>query len=89
MFNLIVLIDIAIALTVLEVILILALHRRSVRPPKLAPMLVNLASGLALMFALRGAIHGWPAMFVVLCLAFAGCCHLTDMRDRWRAARMS
>jgi hypothetical protein len=88
-FNLIALIDIAIALTILEVVLIVALHRRSVRPSKLAPLIVNLGSGLALMFALRGAVHGWSEIVVVLCLAFAGYCHLADMRQRWRAARTS
>jgi hypothetical protein len=78
------LIDIVIAVTLLEVLVLTVLHRRG--SSGLAPgnFLPTLASGLCLMFALRAALTaaGWG--WVAAGLTLSGLAHAVDLRRRWR-----
>lgn len=75
-------IDAILVLVAAEAVLLLALHRRTGRGPAPLPLLCNLASGAALMLALRAALVGaeWPV--VALCLAAALGAHLGDLGPR-------
>lgn len=78
------LIDAVIALTVLEALALVAWHRRTGRGMAPAECLPNLASGLALMLAVRAAIGGSGWGWVAAGLATAGLLHAADLRRRWR-----
>lgn len=77
-------IDVALAITALEAMAVVAWHRRTGRGVAPADFLGNLASGVFLMLALRcgvtGAFWGWIAIFLVAALV----AHLSDLRRRWR-----
>ena len=78
------LVDLVIALTLLECVALVVYHRltrRGVAPKDYA---LNLASGLCLMFALRCALvkADWP--WVALWLAAAGLAHGADIISRWK-----
>ena len=49
-------VDLILAFTVVEAVLVIALHRRTGRGPSPADLLSNLLSGVCLMLALRGAL---------------------------------
>ena len=77
-------IDGVIAITLLEAV-VLAVHHRLTRrgvPP--SDFLATLASGLCLMLALRGALAGAAAPWVLLPLLLAGTTHALDLSRRWR-----
>ena len=79
------LVDIAIAVTVAELIALVVLHRttgRGIAPGRLLP---NVAAGLFLMLALRAFMHdaGWP--WLAACLTAAGAAHLIDLARRWES----
>ncbi len=78
------LVDGVIAFTVLEAVLLLALHRTRGRgvPPR--EWLLNLISGLCLMAALRAGLGGsaWPVWLAWL--SAAGVAHASDLARRWR-----
>jgi hypothetical protein len=75
--------DLAIALTVLET---LVLGWRSARLGRgLAPreLALNALAGIGLLLALRAALAARPALIAVA-LMFAGLAHLADLRERSR-----
>ena len=78
------LIDLALAVTALEAVLVVAYFRRTGRGIAPGDFLGNLASGACLMVALRcgltGAAWPWIALFLLAALA----AHLADLRRRWR-----
>ena len=78
-----VLIDLAIAVTLAETVLLLVLHRRTGRgmPPR--DLLPNLGAGLALMVALRVGLADAPWPWVAAALLMAGVAHAADLRRRW------
>jgi hypothetical protein len=79
------LLDIAIAITLVEVLLLWLYHRYT--GAGLAPRayLFNVTAGLALMLAARFSLAGLPWVWALVCLLLAGLAHLADMRRRWPA----
>ena len=77
------LIDGVIAVTVLEGLALAAYNRRTGRGLAIGDYAANLAAGLCLMFALRGALvaAGWP--WIAVCLIAAGIAHGADLWRRW------
>lgn len=77
------LIDGVIALTFIECIFLLAFYQ--VKKRGLAPgdYLLNLTSGLCLMFALRCALVGAAWIWIALWLMASGLAHGTDLWRRW------
>jgi len=78
------LVDLVIAITVVEFAALLVYHRatgRGVAPREFA---ANMVSGLLLMAALRCFAHDAAAWWTVLCLLGAGAAHTTDLWMRWR-----
>lgn len=76
--------DIAIAITVLELVVLGALHiftSRGLHPHAWA---LNLFSGLLLMLALRSTLSGAAWHWPVMCLAASGLMHSADLWRRWR-----
>ena len=77
------LVDLVIAMTLVEGVVLAVWHRttgRGVAPRDFVP---SLASGLALMLALRTALDGPPGAGVALALLAAGAAHVVDLRRRW------
>lgn len=77
-------IDIILALIVLEVIAIYAYNRIKRRPPALSDVALNILSGACLMLALRAAFTGSAWQWAALWLSAALAAHLTDL---WRRLR--
>lgn len=50
-----------------------------------ADLLINLASGMSLLLALRAALTGLGWHWIALALIAALCCHVADLRRRWQA----
>jgi hypothetical protein len=77
-------VDLIIALTVVEWLVFVAYHRRTGRGLPPMDLLVNLLSGLLILFALRAALvdawWGW----IALCVLGALLAHVEDLRRRWR-----
>jgi hypothetical protein len=78
------LVDIVIALTVLEAIVLALWHGRTGGGLAAGDYALNLASGLWLMLALRSALVGAGAIWIALCLTAAGIAHSADIWRRWR-----
>ncbi|MBX9926996.1 MAG: hypothetical protein K2Y05_11610 [Hyphomicrobiaceae bacterium] len=76
--------DVIIALMVLEGLALIAYARWTGRGPAPGALVANLASGAALMLALRAAISGWGAAAVAACLMASFAAHVTDLARRWR-----
>ena len=78
------LIDIVIAVTLIECVALLFLYQFKKRGLAPRDYLLNLVSGLCLMFALRCALvnAGWP--WIALWLLASGLAHGTDLWRRWR-----
>ncbi len=76
--------DVIIALMVLEGLALIAYARWTGRGPAPGAMIANLASGAALMLALRAALSGWGAAAVATCLIASFAAHVTDLARRWR-----
>lgn len=79
-------VDLILAFTALEAALVVLYHRGTGRGPAPADFLVNLASGVCLMLALRCALVGAWWGWLALCLAAALVAHLTDLARRWPAS---
>jgi len=78
------LVDLVIAMTLVEAVVLAVWHRatgRGVAPRDFVP---SLASGLALMLALRTALEGPPGAGVAVALLAAGAAHVVDLRRRWK-----
>jgi hypothetical protein len=78
-----VLIDIVIAVTLLELLWLGWLHRRGGAGPAPGDFVPSLSAGLFLMFALRAAMSsaGWG--WVAAGLTLSGLAHAVDLRRRW------
>ncbi len=82
-----ILVDIAIAITLLEWLGLHLYHRFTGHglPPEAYAL--NLLSGLCLMLALRCALQGQDWFWGAGCLASSGLAHLTYLRQRWQRQR--
>lgn len=77
-------IDAVIALTLVEGFALALYHRRTGRGIAIGEFGANLAAGLCLMLALRGAVSGAGWAWIAPCLLGAGFAHGTDLWRRWR-----
>lgn len=77
------LIDLVIAFTLVEAVVLVLYHRVSGQGVAPRDFLVNMASGLCLMLALRCLVRDAGAAWVALCLLAAGVAHGSDMWMRW------
>ncbi len=77
-------VDVVIAVTIVEAVMLIALHRRTGRGLAPADVLGTLAAGLCLMLALRAALTGAAWGWIVLWIALSGVFHAIDMARRWR-----
>ncbi|MFP8833517.1 hypothetical protein ACLIJR_04520 [Hydrogenophaga sp. XSHU_21] len=77
------LLDAVIAITALEGLALWAWHRFTGGGLAPAAYALNLVSGLLLMLALRGALHGAPWPMTMACLAASGAAHGIDIWRRW------
>ena len=78
------LVNIIIALTVLEVIALLMHNRITKRGLRPQDYLLNLLSGLCLMLALRSVLGGAAWLWVAGYLSAAGLAHAADMLARYK-----
>ena len=78
-------VDVILALTLLEAVALAAYHRCTGRGVAPAGLLGNLLAGAALLMALRGALTGAWWGWIAFWLAAALLAHLADLRSRWRA----
>lgn len=78
------LVDAVIVLTLLEVLVLFVIHRRSGAGVAPREIVLNLLSGLSLMLALRAALAQWGAVFILSALLIAGILHSIDLHRRWR-----
>lgn len=77
-------IDVIVALVLLEALALSLRHRVTLRGPSPAELFPNLASGLCLMLAVRAALTGSAWTWVALALALSLVAHLVDLGQRWR-----
>jgi len=80
-------VDLVIAFTATEMLLLWAWHRFTGRGLQPADYALSLLSGLLLMGALRGVLTPGAGGWALVCLAASGLCHALDLRQRWRRAR--
>lgn len=78
------LIDLVIALTLLEAAGLALYHRQTGKGLAPAEFVPTLAAGLALMLAVRAGVSGAGWAWVAAGLSAAGLAHLADVRRRWR-----
>lgn len=76
-------IDLVVALTVLEALGLAAFRRLTGRGPRLRAIGLNLLSGLCLMLAVRGALTGAWFGVIALWMLAALVLHLADLRRVW------
>lgn len=76
-------VDLILALTVLEAIAVTLYSRRTGRGVKGANLLPNLLAGACLLLAVRGALTGSSWTRIALSLLGALLAHLADLRQRW------
>lgn len=81
------LIDWVIALTLAEAGVLALHHRLTGKGVAPGDFFVNLCSGLCLMLALRAALAGAAAPWVLLPLSLAGMTHVLELSRRWRSKR--
>jgi hypothetical protein len=79
------LIDIVIAVTVIEWVLLSWWHRRTGRGIPMSELRATLLAGLYLMMALRASMVSAPWYVVALLLLAAGLSHAADLWRRWSA----
>ena len=79
------LIDIVIAVTVIEWVLLSWWHRRTGRGIPMSELRATLLAGLYLMMALRASMVSAPWYVVALLLLAAGLSHVADLWRRWSA----
>ncbi len=78
------LVNAVIALTLLEAAGLLLYRRLNGRGIPARDWILNLASGLCLMMAVRAAVLGAPWLAIAAWLSAAGLAHGADMVSRWR-----
>ena len=79
------LVDIVIAVTVIEWVLLTWWHRRTGRGIPMSELRATLMAGLYLMLALRASMMSAPWYLVALLLLAAGLSHAADLWRRWSA----
>ncbi|MET0705773.1 MAG: hypothetical protein ABWY82_02855 [Tardiphaga sp.] len=77
------LVDLILALVVVEVIALALYWRATRRGVPLADLLPNILAGAFLLLALRLSLGGFGWQPCCACLAAAGVAHLVDLRRRW------
>ncbi|MDJ0741242.1 MAG: hypothetical protein QNJ91_16115 [Gammaproteobacteria bacterium] len=79
-------VDIMLAFVVIEIVLLLLLHRLTGNGIAPLPLLTNIGAGASLMLALRADLTGagwtWVAVFLVAALVL----HVSDLAVRWQRA---
>jgi hypothetical protein len=80
-------IDIVIAVTLLECAALIFYHRLTRRGLAPKDYLLNLAAGFCLMLALRSALTDAGWVWMALCLMAAGLAHGTDLWTRWKRSK--
>jgi hypothetical protein len=78
-------VDLVLALMVLEGIVLVAYHRTTGRGLAPVGLLANLLAGVCLLLALRAALIGASWRWIALALAAALLAHLADLWRRWRS----
>jgi hypothetical protein len=83
------LVDVAMVLTLLELIGLIIYRRRTGRGIDGSKLVITLANGLFLMLGLRAALTGadWP--WIALALSASWATHLLDLKSRWPRRRFS
>jgi len=76
------LVDFAIAVAIVETLVLVLRHRRTGRGIAPADLLPNIAAGLCLMLALRAALVQANWVWIVAPLAASGVAHVLDLRRR-------
>jgi hypothetical protein len=77
------LVDLVIALSLLETAFLLLHHRVTGRGIAPSQFLANMVSGLSLMLALRAALTQSDWVWVAMPLVAAGIAHASDLWRRW------
>jgi len=77
------LVDLILALVVVEVVALVLLWRARRRGLPLADLLPNILAGAFLLLALRLSIGGFGWMPCCACLGAAGVAHVVDLQRRW------
>ena len=77
-------VDLAIAMTVMEGVVLAVYHRATGRGVAPKQYVLNVLSGLCLMLALRFALTGSAWLWVALALSASGVIHAVDMVSRWQ-----
>jgi hypothetical protein len=78
-------VDLALAVLVLEATLLVALQRMRGRGLSVATILLIAASGLGLLIALRGALMGASPFVILGGMSLGGLAHAIDLARRLRA----
>jgi len=78
------LVDVAIAITLMECVLLAVFSRRTGRGVAMPDVFATIAAGLSLMLALRCLARDAAPAWVALFLLAAGIAHVADLRLRWR-----
>lgn len=78
-------VELAIAILLLEVFFISAVHRRTGRGIALNDILANALSGIFLLLALYAGLTGSSWYWVASSLGAAFFAHLVDLKRRWRS----
>ncbi len=78
------LVDLVLAFTVVEGVALALFHRLAGRGVAPRDFALNMAAGLCLMLALRGAVQDAGAAWIALALLGAGLAHGSDLLLRWR-----
>ncbi len=79
------LIDLVIAVSLLEWLLLAQWHRRSGQGIAPGALTLMLLPGLCLMLGERGALTCAPWYLMALLLSAAGLAHIADLRRRWKS----
>jgi len=77
-------IDVILALVVIEAVAVIAYWRRTGRGIAAGRLLPNLLAGAFLLLALRAALDAAGGAWIALWLAAALAAHATDLATRWR-----
>lgn len=78
------LVDVILALVVVEVAALVWFRRRTGRGPEPLGLLATAAAGGCLLLALRAALADADPIWIAAALAGAGLAHLADLARRWR-----
>ncbi|MCU0967568.1 MAG: hypothetical protein MUF03_01895 [Rubrivivax sp.] len=79
------LVDIVLAVTLVEALVLLAYHRWTGRGLAPRDWLAGLAAGVSLLLALRVGLSGGGAVWIGAALTLSGLAHAADLRLRWRS----